>query len=31
MVLNVWYYFVYIKVVNKYWFNEDFSGGLIVE
>lgn len=31
MALNARYYFAYTKAVNKYWFNEDFSGGPIVE
>lgn len=31
MAFNARYYFAYTKAVNKYWFNEDLSGGPIVE
>lgn len=31
MAFNARYYFAYTKAINKYWFNEDFSGGPIVE
>ncbi|KAK3608320.1 hypothetical protein CHS0354_030770 [Potamilus streckersoni] len=31
MAFNARYYFAYTEGINKYWFNEDFSGGPIVE